>query len=143
MNGRIGAMGQALVHAEAHIGCSKHFAGCGGHYIGHILAPKFWITIQSRPTTGLDFVKGLFKSGWGAHNPVFEFAALNITNRVQRGKNFTSKLAAFGEHGRGKIRIKLVVTGDILAIDFQYIIQNEQHVFGWGSVIWHGPLYDH
>ena len=129
IDGRIGTMGQALVHVERHVRRHKRFLRGCVHQVGQALPTIFRVTIQRGPAAFFHDLERFFKAVRRAHHAVFQHATLLVADCVQRHQHFRGHLARFLDHRAGKVAVQLFVAGDILLGRVQNVVQDELHVF--------------
>ena len=134
MDRRIGAMGQALIHVEGHVGRHEHLSHCRAQHIGHALATIGRVAIQPHPAARLHLVIGGLEAGGGAHHAVFQPTPLTVTDLVQRGQHFGGQFASLTQYGGGKVTLQLVIARDAGGGDIQHLMKQELQVFDGGLI---------
>ena len=125
----IGAVRQALIHVERHVGRYEYFTHRRTHHIGQTLPAEIGVTIQRRPSTLFHRRKSRFEPGRRAHNTVFQMAALTVAHDIQGRQHITRHAARFFQHRFGKACVQIAVARNICPRDVQHLLQNELQIF--------------
>ncbi|MPM13169.1 hypothetical protein SDC9_59524 [bioreactor metagenome] len=137
---RIGAVRQALIHVEGHVGRDEHLAHGAVQHIGHALAAILRIAVERGPAALLHRLEGGLEALRRAHDAVLEHAALAVAHGVQRRKDLGRDLGRGIEHGFGEVALHLLIAGDARLRDLEELVQDELHVAGVGGVARHLSL---
>ena len=140
VDGGIGAVGQALIHVEGHVGRHEHLSGGHAHRIGHALTAIFGVAIQRGPAALLDLVKGGAEALGGAHDAVLQHAPLVVAGQVQGRQDLGGQLARGLQHGLGEVGGQLVMAGQVGLRQLQHIVQHELQVADRGRIRRHGVI---
>lgn len=134
MDRRIGAVGQALIHVEGHVGRDEDLAHRRLHHIGQALTAIGRIAVERGPAAFLELGEGLGEALGRAHHAILQPAALHVAHAVERRQNVAGELARLFQHGGGEVGLQLVIARDPRAGDLQHLVQDELHV-GHGRVV--------
>ncbi len=93
VDGGIGAVGEAGVHAEGHVGGGVHLADGGVQHVGQTLAAVFRIAVEAGPAAVAQESERSLEAFGRAHDAVLQHAALTVADRVQRCQHVAGDLA--------------------------------------------------
>ena len=135
---RIGAVGQALIHVEGHVGRHEQLSRGHAHHIGHALPAIVGVAIERRPAALLHRREGAVESLGRAHHAVFQAAALSVAHGVQRRQNLGRQLAGGFQDRLGEAWFQILVARQAGLRKLQHVMQRELHVADGRNVDRHG-----
>ena len=131
---RVGAVGQARIHAERHVGARVHLADGGVQHVGDALAAVLGVAVEPGPAAFAQEVEGLPEAGRGADHAVLEHAALAVADGVEGCEHVARDLARLLEDRGGEVAVEVGVAGDRARLHLEHVVQHEGHVAQRGSV---------
>ena len=125
---RVGAMGQARIHHQRHVGRAVHLAHRGGEHVGHALAAILRIAVEPGPAALAQGVEGRLEALGGADDAVLQRAALAVAGEVQGGEHVAGDLASLFQDRGGEVAVQLGIALHRLVLHLQRLMQHEFHV---------------
>ena len=139
LDGVIGAVGQAGIHRERHVGGAQHLLHQGVYRFRQTLAAVFGARRGAGPAAFDELLIGFLEAARRAHHAVLEGAAFLVAGAVEGEQHLGTDLAGFLEHGVDQVVAEILIAlVGLQAAAVEQFAQHELHVAKRGVVNTHG-----
>ena len=137
-----GALREAGIHGEGHVGRAEHFVDRDGQRRRQVLAAEFGRRRNADPAALDQLLEGVLEAGRGGDAAVgVARAAFLVADPIERGEHFLAELGRLAQHRLDHIGRSVGKARQIaVAVEMEDVVQQEQRVVHGGLIGRHRSL---